>query len=118
MIKMLFKRVREYKTASILCPIVMVGEAVMEIIIPFLMTFIVGELEDLAKGKIDTVNGGKIALFASLMIVCAFAALFFGVVGARLAAKASCGFAHNIREDMYNNIQSFSFANKIGRAHV
>ena len=83
----------------------------MEIIIPFLMTFIVGELEDLAKGKIDTVNGGKIALFASLMIVCAFAALFFGVVGARLAAKASCGFAHNIREDMYNNIQSFSFAN-------
>ena len=111
MIKMLFKRVREYKTASILCPIVMVGEAVMEIIIPFLMTFIVGELEDLAKGKIDTVNGGKIALFASLMIVCAFAALFFGVVGARLAAKASCGFAHNIREDMYNNIQSFSFAN-------
>ena len=60
MIKMLFKRVREYKTASILCPIVMVGEAVMEIIIPFLMTFIVGELEDLAKGKIDTVNGGKI----------------------------------------------------------
>ena len=111
MIKMLFKRVREYKTASILCPIVMVGEAVMEIIIPFLMTFIVGELEDLAKGKIDTVNGGKIALFASLMIVCAFAALFFGVVGARLAAKASCGFAHNLREDMYNNIQSFSFAN-------
>ena len=83
----------------------------MEIIIPFLMTFIVGELEDLAKGKIDTVNGGKIALFASLMIVCAFAALFFGVVGARLAAKASCGFAHNLREDMYNNIQSFSFAN-------
>lgn len=111
MIKMLFKRVREYKTASILCPLVMVGEAVMEIIIPFLMTFIVGELEDLAKGKIDTVNGGKIALFASLMIVCAFAALFFGVVGARLAAKASCGFAHNLREDMYNNIQSFSFAN-------
>ncbi len=111
MIKMLFKRVREYKTASILCPIVMVGEAVLEIIIPFLMTFIVGELEDLAKGKIDTVNGGKIALFASLMIVCAFAALFFGVVGARLAAKASCGFAHNLREDMYNNIQSFSFAN-------
>ena len=83
----------------------------MEIIIPFLMTFIVGELEDLAKGKIDTVNGGKIALFTSLMIVCAFAALFFGVVGARLAAKASCGFAHNLREDMYNNIQSFSFAN-------
>ncbi len=75
------------------------------------MLFRSGELEDLAKGKIDTVNGGKIALFASLMIVCAFAALFFGVVGARLAAKASCGFAHNLREDMYNNIQSFSFAN-------
>lgn len=111
MIKTLLKSVREYKTPSILCPIVMVGEAVMEIVIPFLMTFIVKELEKLAKGEITSVNGGKIALYSSLMIVCAFAALFFGVLGGRLAAKASCGFAHNLREDMYNNIQTYSFAN-------
>ena len=111
MIKTLLKSVREYKVPSILCPIVMVGEAVMEIIIPFLMTFIVKELEELANGTITSVDGGKIALYASLMIICAFAALLFGVLGGRLAAKASCGFAHNLREDMYNNIQTYSFAN-------
>lgn len=111
MIKTLLKSVREYKTASILCPIVMVGEAVMEIIIPFLMTFIVKELESLAKGETEAVNGGNIALYSSLMIVCAFLALFCGAWGGRLAARASCGFAHNLREDMYNNLQTYSFAN-------
>lgn len=111
MIKTLLKSVREYKEPSILCPIVMVGEAVMEIIIPFLMTFIVRELEYLAEGKTTSVDGGNIALYASLMIVCAFLALLFGVWGGRLAAKASCGFAHNLREDMYNNLQTYSFAN-------
>ena len=45
------------------------------------------------------------------MIVCAVFALLCGVMGGRLAAKASCGFAHNLREDMYNNLQTFSFAN-------
>ena len=111
MIKTLLKSVREYKKPSILCPIVMVGEAVMEIIIPFLMTFIVKELESLAKEETTAVDGGTIALYSSLMIVCAFLALFFGVWGGRLAAKASCGFAHNLREDMYNNLQTYSFAN-------
>ena len=111
MIKTLLKSVREYKISSILCPIVMVGEAVMEIVIPFLMTFIVRELEYLATGETTTVDGGRIALFSSLMIVCAFLALLFGAWGGRLAAKASCGFAHNLREDMYNNLQTYSFAN-------
>ncbi len=111
MIKTLLKSVREYKTPSILCPIVMVGEAVMEIIIPFLMTFIVGQLQDLAEAKIAAVNVGELLLYASLMIVCAVFALLCGVWGGKLAAKASCGFAHNLREDMYNNIQTYSFAN-------
>ena len=51
MIKTLLKSVREYKLSSILCPLVMVGEAVMEIIIPFLMTSIVGQLEALARDR-------------------------------------------------------------------
>ncbi|MGN0803851.1 MAG: ABC transporter ATP-binding protein [Candidatus Coproplasma sp.] len=109
MLKTLLKSVREYKTASILTPILMVGEAVMEIIIPFLTTFIVGELENMQAGL--PVNGGNIALYACLMVVCATFAMFCGVMGAKLAAKASCGFAHNLREDMYNNLQTFSFAN-------
>ena len=111
MVKTLLKSVREYKTPSILCPIVMVGEAVMEIIIPFLMTFIVGELENLANPEIGTVNTGNIILYASLMIVCGIFAMLCGIWGGKLAAKASCGFAHNLREDMYNNLQTYSFAN-------
>lgn len=113
MIKTLLKSVREYKVASIFTPILMVGEAVMEIIIPFLMTFIVGELERVSK-SLDvqaTVNGKVIAIYASAMVASALLALLFGVLGAKLAAKASCGFAHNLREDMYNNLQTFSFAN-------
>lgn len=109
MLKTLLKSVREYKLYSILTPILMVGEAVMEIIIPFLMTFIVGELESMAAG--NPINGGNIALYACLMVLCSAFAMFCGVLGAKLAAKASCGFAHNLREDMYNNLQTFSFAN-------
>ena len=111
MIKTLLKSIREYKVPSVLCPIVMVGEAVMEIIIPFLMTRIVGQLEMLAKAEIASLDIGQIVLNASLMILCAVFALACGVWGGKLAAKASCGFAHNLREDMYNNIQSYSFAN-------
>lgn len=111
MIKTLLKSVREYKTASILCPLVMVGEAVMEIIIPFLMTSIVGQLEDLAKEKIQSLDVPSLAITASLMVFCAIVALLCGVLGGKLAAKASCGFAHNLREDMYNNLQTYSFAN-------
>lgn len=111
MLKTLLKSVKEYKLQSILCPIVMVGEAVMEILIPFMMTFIIGQFEDLAKGKITEIDISSIALYASLMVVFALFALFCGVLGGRLAAKASCGFAHNLREDMYDNLQKYSFAN-------
>ncbi len=110
-IKTLLKSVREYKLSSILCPIVMIGEAVMEILIPFLMTYIVGQFEALAKGQIAKINVTDIAVCAVIMVLCAVFALLCGVLGGRLAAKASCGFAHNLREDMYNNLQSYSFAN-------
>ena len=111
MIKTLLKSVREYKVASILCPIVMVGEAVMEIIIPFLMTFIVGELENVSKGVEATVNIKTILICSVLMIVCGVFAMLCGIWGGQLGAKASCGFAHNLREDMYDRLQSYSFAN-------
>ncbi len=113
MIKKLLKSVREYKTASIIVPVLMAVEAIMEIVIPFLMTLIVGELQTVAEDVTGTaeVNLTVIIVVASLMIVCAVIALIAGSFGAKLAAKASCGFAHNLREDMYNNLQSFSFAN-------
>lgn len=111
MIKKLLKSVREYKKISIIVPLLMAVEAIMEIIIPFLMTFIVGELQAVATNKKAQVDINVIAISAALMIACALIALVAGSVGAKLAAKASCGFAHNLREDMYNNLQSFSFAN-------
>ncbi len=109
MLKTLLKSVREYKVPSILCPIIMVGEAVMEIIIPFLMTYIVGQVQVVQNGgdpDIPFIVGISLG-----MVACALAALACGVIGGRLAAKASCGFAHNLREDMYNNLQTYSFAN-------
>ena len=111
MIRTLLKSVREYKASSILCPIVMVGEAAMEIVIPYLMTFIIGELQNLSSIANYSVNTKKIIICSVLMVVCALFALFCGVMGCKLASKASCGFAHNLREDMYNNIQTYSFAN-------
>lgn len=111
MYKTLLKSIREYKLPSILCPIVMVGEAVMEIIIPYLMTFIVGELRKLSENPLYNVNISVIVWCSVGMILCSLFALACGVWGGKLAAKASSGFAHNLREDMYNNIQTYSFAN-------
>ncbi len=111
MIKTLLKSLREYKKPSIIVPILMAVEALMEILIPFLMTFIVGELQDVSTGDKAQININTIVICAVLMIVCALLALYSGALGGKLAAKASCGFAHNLREDMYNNLQSFSFAN-------
>ena len=111
MIKTLLKSLREYKKPSIIVPILMAVEALMEILIPFLMTFIVGELQDVSTGDKAQININTIVICAVLMIVCALLALYCGALGGKLAAKASCGFAHNLREDMYNNLQSFSFAN-------
>ena len=111
MIRTLLKSVREYRAPSLLCPILMVWEAAMDIVIPFLMTFVIGELELLAGDPAYTVNGGRLAVLMAALLVCAMLALVFGVAGGKLAAKASCGFAHNLREDLYGKIQSFSFAN-------
>ncbi len=111
MVKTLLKSVREYKKSSILCPLFMIGEAAMEILIPWLTTFIIKELKFLAEDGTYQVNTNIIIVCSVSMVVCALFALLCGIMGARYAAKASCGFAKNLREDMYNNLQSFSFAN-------
>lgn len=109
--KTLLKSVREYKVPSVLCPVLMVGEAAMDILIPFLMTFAIEELESLSRDPAYQVNMTKLAMLLIALLVCAGLALLFGVTGGKLAAKASCGFAHNLREDLYDKVQSFSFAN-------
>lgn len=111
MLRRLLKSVREYRRPSLLCPLFMACEAGMDIMIPFIMTFVIEELEQLAGNPSYEVNPIKMVILFLLLIICALGALFFGVTGGKYAAEASCGFAYNLREDLYHKIQTFSFSN-------
>lgn len=104
MIKKLASYIGEYKWATILAPIFVVLEVILEIIIPLLMSKIIDH--GLDKGDMNYVVKIGIA-----MLVAAGFALFFGVMSGEMAAKASTGFAKNIRKGMFYNIQEFSFVN-------
>lgn len=104
MLRLLLKEVKEYKRASIATPLFMILEVAMEMCVPFLMASIID----------DGVNKGDMAHIykvGAIMIVAAAIGLFAGLAGGRLGAKASTGFAKNLREKMFNHIQTFSFAN-------
>ena len=107
MVKTLLKSVKQYKTVSILTPVVMIGEAAMEIAIPFLMQYLLGAIRQMQPGVFNM----DILWYGIAMLACAAFALFCGIMGGRLASKASAGFAANLRYDMYDNIQTYSFAN-------
>jgi ATP-binding cassette subfamily B protein len=104
MLKTLGAQIKEYKRASLATPVYMILEVMMEMIIPLLMASIVDD--GIGTGDINHVykTGG-------IMVVCALIGLFAGLMGARYGAKASAGFARNLREAMFANIQRFSFAN-------
>lgn len=104
MIKRLFASVREYKTASILSPLFVVGEVILEVIIPLLMS----KLIDYGIYKNDMPYIIKIGL---ILVVCCLISLTFGALAGKYAAKAAAGFAKNLRKDMYYNVQTFSFSN-------
>ncbi len=103
MIRNILKEVKEYKTASIITPLFMLLEVVMETMIPFLMASIIDD----GIGKGDIIH---IYQVGSLMIVAALIGLFGGVMGGRFGAKAAAGLAKNLRASMFENIQTFSFA--------
>ena len=88
--------------------LVMIGEAAMEIVIPFLMKFLIDEIYVMEQSGQFSMN---IVWYGLAMLACAAFALFCGIMGGRLASKASAGFAANLRYDMYDNIQTYSFAN-------
>lgn len=104
MFKTLLKEVKEYKKASIATPCFMILEVAMEMMIPFLMSSIIDD--GVNKGDM-----GHIYQTGAIMIVIAVAGLISGMLGGRFGAKASTGFAKNLREAMFNQIQTFSFAN-------
>lgn len=105
MIKKLFPCIGEYKKYAILTPVVMIGEVLMEIMIPFIMANII----DIGiKG-----NGGVpyIAKMGLLMIAMALISLCFGGLGGKFAAMAGMGFAKNLRKTLFDKVQDFSFSN-------
>lgn len=103
MIKTLGAQIKEFKRDSILTPIFMILEVIMEMIIPLLMASIIDE--GVEKGNIR-----HICIVGGCMILAALGGLFAGIMGGKCAANASAGFARNLRNAMYENIQTFSFS--------
>lgn len=104
MIKRLAGCVREYKKDALLSPVTISLEVAMEVFIPFIM----GKLIDEGINKNDLPYVTKMGC---LLIVMTVLSLVFGVSAGTFAARASSGFARNLRHDMFHNIQDFSFAN-------
>ena len=104
MIKKLLKSVREYKTSSILTPIFVALEVILEVVIPLLMAQLIDD--GIYQGEMNLVYKIGIEL-----IICAILSLIFGMLSGMFAAKASSGFAKNLRKDLYYKVQTFSFAN-------
>ena len=104
MLKTLLKEVKEYKKASIVTPFYMILEVAMEMVVPLLMASIID------KG-VEVGDMNHIYKVGVVMIVAASIGLIAGMLGGRFAAKASTGFARNLREAVFNHIQTFSFAN-------
>lgn len=104
MLKTLGAQIKQYKGASIATPIFMIGEVVMETIIPLLMASIIDF--GVEKGNLN-----HIYFIGAMMVLTALLSLAFGIGGGVFGAKASTGFARNLRQAMYENIQTFSFSN-------
>lgn len=104
MLKTLGTQIKEYKKVSILTPIFVICEVIMELLIPLLMASIID------KG-VSVGNMNHVFIVGGIMVVMAVFSLLFGVLNGKTAAKASAGFAKNLRKSMFENIQSFSFSN-------
>jgi len=104
MIKRLAKCVREYKVTALLTPLFIIFEVLLEVLMPFLTAHLVDYGIELGHMPTILKTGG-------LLVLCAVASLACGVLAGATASKASAGFAKNLREDMFYNVQNFSFAN-------
>ena len=103
-IKRLMQSIREYKKDSVLAPLYVSCEVVLEVIIPFLTAALID------KG-IDAGDMDYVVKTGLLLVVCALISLTFGVLSGRSASIAAAGFAKNLRKDMFENVQNFSFSN-------
>ena len=104
MIKRLSQSIREYKKDAVLSPLFVCGEVILEVIIPFLTA-------DLIDYGVDAGDMNFIIKTGILLVICALVSLTFGILSGRSASIASAGFAKNLRKDMFENVQNFSFSN-------
>ena len=104
MIKRLLRCIREYKWATILSPLCMIGEVYMEVKIPLVLSKIV----DLG---VEMSDMGAVVQYGLVLVLYALCSLAFGVASAFFASYAATGFARNLRHDMYYNVQTFDFSN-------
>ena len=105
MIKTLAKSIREYKKATILTPLFVSFEVIIECLIPWIASIFIAEIEAEAS-RLNVVIG-----LGALLVLLACVSLTFGALSAHFCAIASCGFAKNLRHDLYYSVQNFSFAN-------
>ena len=104
MIKELAKSIREYKKDTILTPVFVIGEVLMEALIPYVIALLVNEIRAGAGVNVILSYGWKLIAFSIIALICGY---FAGIS----CSKASCGFAKNLRHDAFYNIQKFSFTN-------
>ena len=104
MLKTLAKQIGEYKRAAILTPVFMIGEVLMEVLIPYITANLIDE-------GIEAANMAAVWKYGLIMLVMALISLLCGAMSGKYAAYASTGFAANLRRSMYEKIQTYSFAN-------
>ena len=104
MIKKLARSIREYKKETILTPIFMILEVIMETLIPYLLAILIDD-------GVKMGNMSIITRFGIYLVISALFSLLFSIIAGILASKASCGFAKNLRHDIYYKIQEYSFYN-------
>ncbi len=106
-LKTVSKSIREYKKPSILAPLFVAMEVVLECFIPYVMTLLLGELKTAESSQLMRI----VLKYGLILLAIAVVSLTFGALSGRFCAVASSGFAKNLRKDMYHKIQDFSFSN-------
>ena len=104
MIKQLSQSIRQYKKDTILSPVFVTGEVILEVLVPTVMALLIDN--GINKGDMNYII--KVGI---ILVICCMASLFCGIMSGKYAAKASAGFAANLRHDMYYKVQDYSFLN-------
>ena len=107
MIKTLAKSIREYKKSSILAPVIIACEVIFECCIPF----VGAQLLEYIQKNSSNIEMSEVLKYSAILVALAFASLCCGVLAGHFAAVAACGFAKNLRHDIYAKIQGYSFSN-------